>query len=148
MPTTEYELGHGIIHKHAKRVRPDWDDYFLGIAQAVARRGDCLRTRVGAVLVGTDRRLAATGYNGSPPGAPSCLAGGCSRCLSDTPSGTDYGTCIETHAEANCLLFADWPSCQGATLYITRAPCSDCSKLIRSAGIARVVYPSGDIVLY
>ncbi|UFQ20226.1 deaminase [Streptomyces huasconensis] len=113
------------------------------MAQAVARRGDCIRSRVGAVLVSPDRRIAATGYNGTAPGEESCLAGGCVRCLSDAPSGTDYGACIETHAEANCLLYASWPDCQKATLYVTRAPCKDCSKLIRSSGIALVIWPEG-----
>jgi dCMP deaminase len=47
--------------------RPDWDDYFLGIARAVAARGECVRSRVGAVLV-RDNRIVATGYNGVPAG--------------------------------------------------------------------------------
>ncbi|MFD5050467.1 MULTISPECIES: deoxycytidylate deaminase [Streptomyces] len=121
--------------------RPNWDDYFLGIAHAVAARGDCCRSRVGAVLVGPDHRIRATGYNGTPPGGPSCLRGECERCASEVPSGTGYENCLETHAEANALLHASWQDCQGATLYITRAPCRDCSKLIRSTGIHRVVWP-------
>ncbi|GGX08408.1 deoxycytidylate deaminase [Streptomyces noursei] len=120
--------------------RPDWDVYFLGIASAVAERGDCCRCRVGAVVVGPDRRIRSTGYNGSYPGGPSCSTGECPRCLSKVPSGTSYEDCIETHAEANSLLYADWTACQGATIYITRPPCKDCTKLIRSAGIHQVVY--------
>ncbi|WP_424214819.1 deoxycytidylate deaminase [Streptomyces sp. BI20] len=120
--------------------RPSWDRYFTSIAVAVAGRGDCLRCRVGAVVVGTDRRIVSTGYNGSYPGGPSCGAGECPRCLSDTPSGSSYDDCVETHAEANSLLYADWSRCQGATIYITRAACKNCEKLIRSAGLARVVY--------
>ncbi|MFH8346755.1 deoxycytidylate deaminase [Streptomyces sp. NPDC018045] len=142
VPTTEYDLEYGVL-RHAKRARPTWDEYFLGIASAVARRGDCVRSRVGAVLVRPDRRIASTGYNGSPPGGPSCLDGGCIRCSSDVPSGAHYEGCIETHAEANCLLYADWSHCQGATLYITRSPCTGCSKLIRSSGVALVVWPEG-----
>lgn len=121
--------------------RPDWDTYFVGIAQAVSARGDCHRSQVGAVLVGVDHRIRATGFNGSPPGGPSCLAGGCPRCNSDQPSGTGYEDCIETHAEANALLYANWQDCQGATLYITREPCKDCSKLLASSGLARAVWP-------
>ncbi|MGK5496358.1 deoxycytidylate deaminase [Streptomyces sp. URMC 125] len=123
--------------------RPCWDCYFLTIAVAVAGRGDCIRCQVGAVLVGQDHRIKSTGYNGSAPGEGSCLAGGCDRCLSDVPSGTGYEGCIEVHAEANALLHAAWEDCQGSTLYITREPCRDCTKLIKAAGVARVVWPQG-----
>ncbi|WP_420834127.1 deoxycytidylate deaminase [Streptomyces yunnanensis] len=125
--------------------RLDWQSYFLGIAKAVSARGDCHRSQVGAVLVGADKRIRATGYNGTPLGGPSCMAGECSRCNSDQPSGSGYEACEETHAEANCLLYANWSDCQGATIYITRAPCRDCTKLIRSAGIARVIWPGGSM---
>ena len=60
------------------RVVPDWDDYSLGIADAVARRAKCTRRAVGAVLV-HDRRIIATGYNGAAPGRPDCLEGACPR---------------------------------------------------------------------
>lgn len=50
--------------------RPDWDSYFPAIARAVAGRADCSRRQVGAMVV-RDRRIVSTGYNGSPPGAPS-----------------------------------------------------------------------------
>lgn len=59
--------------------RPDWDDYFLGIARAVSARADCTRRRVGAVIV-KDNRIVSTGYNGAPAGEPGCLtAKGCLR---------------------------------------------------------------------
>lgn len=59
--------------------RPDWDMYFLGIAEAVAARGDCTRRQVGAVIADQNHRVISTGYNGSYPGGPSCLAGQCPR---------------------------------------------------------------------
>lgn len=120
--------------------RPGWDEYFLGIAEAVSARGDCIRCKVGSVLVGLDRRIRSTGYNGSFPEGPSCLQGECPRCLSDVPSGSGYENCIEVHAEANALLYASWEDCQYATLYVTRKPCSNCSKLIRATGIVKVVW--------
>ncbi|WP_405977731.1 hypothetical protein [Streptomyces sp. NBC_00158] len=48
--------------------RHDWGTYFVGIAEAVAARGDCHRSQVGAVLVGPDRRIRSTGYNGVSAG--------------------------------------------------------------------------------
>ena len=31
--------------------RPDWDNYFMEIAQVVSKRSTCLRRSVGAVIV-------------------------------------------------------------------------------------------------
>ena len=60
--------------------RPSWNDYFLEIAEAVSRRGDCTRRQVGAVIVTQDHRIVSTGYNGAPPGDRGCLsAGACPR---------------------------------------------------------------------
>ncbi|MGW2539348.1 deoxycytidylate deaminase [Kitasatospora sp. NPDC001574] len=122
--------------------RPCWDCYFLGLAGAVAARGDCVRKLVGAVLVGKDRRVLSTGYNGSAPGQPSCKAGGCDRCLSATPSGSDYTNCIEYHAEWNAILWSRPEDRQGAVLYVTFEPCGDCLRLITGVGIVRVVWRS------
>ena len=49
--------------------RPDWDSYFMEIAQVVSKRSTCLRRKVGAVLV-RDRQILATGYNGTPRACP------------------------------------------------------------------------------
>ncbi|WP_189855974.1 deoxycytidylate deaminase [Streptomyces noursei] len=122
--------------------RPSWDDYLLGIAEPVAVRGDCLRSCVGAVLVRPDRRIAAAGHNDTPPGGSSYLDSRCVRCRSNSPPGTDYGACIATHAEADCLLHADQADCQDTTAYITRAPCRDCTRLIHCTGTGRAMWPS------
>ena len=46
------------------------------------------------------------------------------------------------HAEANAItkLARYSNSSDGATLYVTAAPCIECAKLIIQAGIKRVVY--------
>ena len=51
--------------------RPDWDEYFLSIAELVSKRSTCLRRSVGALVV-KDRRILATGYNGTPSGITHC----------------------------------------------------------------------------
>ena len=58
--------------------RPDWDSYFMEIAQIVSKRSTCLRRAVGAVLV-KDKQILATGYNGTPKGLPHCEEVGCLR---------------------------------------------------------------------
>jgi dCMP deaminase len=122
--------------------RPDWDEYFFGIARAVAARADCRRAQHGAVVV-RDRRIIATGYNGSVPGGPSCLAGECPRGLKskeEVPSNhADYSDCHALHAEQNAVAHAAG-DLQGATIYITGRPCDMCGKLCAAAGLT-VRYP-------
>ncbi|MBM4592637.1 cell division protein DedD [Rhodococcus hoagii] len=118
--------------------RPDWDAYFLGIAKAVAERSDCDRDKVGAVVV-KDRRVRSTGYNGAPAGLDGCAT--CPRRTSGVQPGTSYDNCVAVHAEANALLYCDREDLVDATIYITRAPCYACSKLIAATGVVRVVYP-------
>lgn len=127
--------------------RPDWDAYFLSLAQAVAARADCRRRQHGCVIVDADHRVISTGYNGAPAGDPGCLSGACPRGLlsyEEVASLTSYdegpGRCISVHAEANALLYAR-ASCKGATAYITGEPCPTCRKLLRGAGIERIIYP-------
>lgn len=124
--------------------RPDWPLYFLGIADAVAKRGECTRSQVGAVLVSPDNRVVATGYNGAPKGRPSCLDGACPRASSSVAPGSSYdtgaGACIAIHAEANALLYASLEDRQGARLFITREPCKGCWRLIQGSGVATVIW--------
>lgn len=127
--------------------RPDWDDYFLGVAQAVAARADCRRRKVGAVIVDENHRIIGTGYNGSVPGGPSCLSGECPRGLKsneEIPPNVGYhdpgARCFALHAEQNAVLFAN-ASVVGATLYCTEIPCGMCANMIANIKIARVVTP-------
>jgi len=124
--------------------RPGWHEYFLGIAEAVAQRSDCERSKVGAVVV-KDRRIRATGYNGAPSGAPGCATCPRRRHPGVAAGSSDYDRgptrCVAVHAEANALLYCDREDLIGATLYITRAPCAACSKLIEATGITQVAYP-------
>lgn len=128
-------------------MRPSWDEYFLGIAKAASVRGDCRRSKVGAVLATSDNRTVGTGYNGYPPNGPSCLAGQCPRGLlpyDALPANSSYaGNCGALHAEVNAVYWATPGQRQGSTLYITREPCSGCKKIIELNGIARVVWPEG-----
>lgn len=120
--------------------RPSWDTYFLNIARTVSTRGDCSRAQHGAVIV-RDNRILATGYNGTEPGGKSCLNGDCPRAQSDTPSlYPDYSNCIASHAEHNAIAFGRYEEMRGATIYITGQPCDMCQKLIRAAGIVRIVH--------
>ncbi|MFD7553006.1 deoxycytidylate deaminase [Streptomyces sp. NPDC059835] len=123
--------------------RPPWDEWALGIADAVAPRGDCTRSRVGAVLLDRRRRVVMSGMNGTVPGERGCLAGACPRGLTtydEIPAGSDYGNCIAIHAEENLLIHARREDLDGGTVYVTRAPCYRCLPRLKAAGVARVVW--------
>lgn len=130
-----------------RAIRPNWDDYFLDMAVAVAARADCARRKVGAVLVDYNRRVIGTGYNGAPPGGPSCLAGECPRGKMSTDQvapGSSYdtgaGTCIALHAEQNALLYSDYTARTGGVIYITTVPCDACMRMLKGAGLRRAVW--------
>jgi len=121
--------------------RPDWDIYFMDIAHVVARRGNCSRRQVAAVIV-KDRRIISTGYNGTPRGVKNCYEGGCPRCAAGGPSGADLGECVCSHAEENAITQAAYHgiAVRDAVLYCTLSPCLLCAKMIINAGIREVVY--------
>jgi dCMP deaminase len=121
--------------------RPDWDEYFLNIAKVVASRSNCMKRKVAAIIV-RDRRVIATGYNGTPRGARNCNEGGCPRCNGMAKSGTSLDECLCCHGEENAITQAAYhgTSLKGATLYTTFAPCLLCTKMIINSGILEVVY--------
>ena len=123
-----------------KDTRPGWDEYFLEIAGIVSKRSTCLRRKVGALIV-KDRRILATGYNGTPSGIKHCAEVGCLRTELKVPSGQRHELCRGLHAEQNALLQAALygVSSKGSTLYITNQPCIICAKMIINAGIKEVV---------
>lgn len=116
-----------------KTVRPEWNEYFLGIAKMAATRSTCDRRNVGAVIA-KHKVILSTGYNGAPRGMPHC---------DDVGHEISDGHCIRTvHAEANAVAQAarNGMSIDGATIYLTHSPCYDCFKMMVNAGIAHVVY--------
>jgi len=128
------------MKKTPRDMRPGWDAYFMGIAHLVAQRSTCLRRKVGALVV-KDRRILATGYNGTPSGIRHCSEVGCLRAKKNIPSGERHELCRGLHAEQNVLLQASLHgvSLQGSALYVTNQPCLICAKMIINAGIKEVV---------
>jgi len=121
--------------------RPDWNEYFMAIAELVSTRSTCLRRRIGAVLV-LERRILATGYNGAPSGLAHCTLETCLREKRQIPSGSQQELCRGLHAEQNVIIQAalHGVSSKGSILYCTHKPCSLCAKMIINAGISRIVY--------
>ena len=130
-----------------KDERPDWDTYYMDIAHVVARRGNCSRRKVAAVLV-SENRIVSTGYNGTPRGVKNCFDGGCPRCAGKAPSGADLDQCLCSHAEENAIAQSAYHgiSLRDSVLYVTLSPCLTCARMIISAGIVEVVYEDDYVV--
>ncbi|HEY8122834.1 MAG TPA: deaminase [Myxococcota bacterium] len=141
-----------LLRANASFERPDWDTYFMNIGRVVATRSNCVKRKVAAVIT-VDRRIIATGYNGTPRGVANCNEGGCPRCNAFGPAGADLGECLCSHAEENAITQSAYHgvSVRGATLYTTLCPCLMCTKMIINSGIAEVVFsaewPLGDVSL-
>lgn len=118
--------------------RPEFDDIFVDLAVNLAKRSHCVKKQVGAVLT-KDTRIISIGYNGPPAGTYNCDEKwpdiGCPR--------DSKGSCsLALHAEQNAILYAlnNYTAIEGATLYVTLAPCLPCARVIFSVGIKKVVY--------
>ena len=124
--------------------RPSWDEYFIEAAHLVSKRSTCLRRKVGAVAV-KDKRILATGYNGSPSGLAHCLDIGCMREKLGIPSGQRQELCRALHAEQNVIIQAviHGIDLKEAIVYVTNQPCVTCSKMLIGVGVKEVVFAEG-----
>jgi len=111
------------------------DDMYMKIAQLYAIRSKAIRAKVGAVLV-TEVGVVIPGYNGTPSGTDNA-------CESIDPETGEIITKPEViHAELNCILKAakEGVSCVNSTVYVTLAPCMQCSSMLKQAGVKNVFY--------
>jgi dCMP deaminase len=114
------------------------DKNFINIAHEIATASKCVSKQVGAVIV-KDGRILSTGYNGTPSGYTNC----CEHWNGEyTKDHHDWSKTYEIHAEMNAIIWAARKgiSIEGATIYVTLEPCSECSKNLIASGIKRIVY--------
>ena len=106
------------------------DIRYLRMARIWAENSYCQRRKVGALVV-KNKMIISDGYNGTPSGFEN-------QCEDNNNVTKPY----VLHAEANAItkLARSNNNSDNATLYVTAAPCIECSKLIIQAGIKRVVY--------
>ena len=125
-------------------------NYYLDIAQTVAKRGTCLRRKFGAIIVKNDS-IVSTGYAGAPRGRKNCCdLGTCMREKLKIPRGERYELCRSVHAEANAIIAAPRETMIGSDLYLAcidpqsgevvpgTCCCQMCKRMVINAGIARV----------
>lgn len=122
-------------------MRPQWDDYFMEMAEVVKTRSTCLRRKVGAVIV-KDKRILTTGYNGSPANTPHCSEVGCYREEHGIPSGERAELCRGTHAEQNAIIQGAYHgiNINKSSMYVTLQPCVLCAKMAINAGIEKIYF--------
>ena len=121
--------------------RPTWDEYFMEVCAAIAKRATCDRGRSGCVIA-RDNQILATGYVGAPSGLSHCDQVGhqMKKLIHEDGSVTQH--CVRTvHAEQNaiCQAARRGVAIQGGTLYCRMTPCRTCAMMIINCGITRVV---------
>jgi dCMP deaminase len=128
------------------------EEYYLGIAREVSRRGTCFRRAIGALIV-RDDQIISTGYVGAPRKTRDSVDHGfCLRDRLGIPHGQRYELCRSVHAEQNAIINAARAgvSLLGGDMYIFGSspetgavinafPCFICKKMIINAGLVRVV---------
>ena len=121
-----------------------WDNHFLRLCVEHASMSKDPSTKVGAVIVGPDREIRSTGFNGFPRG------------IADTDerlNDRELKLSLVVHAEMNAILNAAriGASVKGCVLYLAAtddsgavwggAPCTRCAVEIIQAGIKEIVSP-------
>ncbi len=138
------------------------DEYYLGIARAVALRSPCLRRKYGAIVVKNDA-IVSTGYNGPARGSTNCEEVGCIKEILQLPHYSGYDYCPAVHAEENAVINAarNGTSVLDGILYlfgidvatekpVAGIPCPRCKRVLINAGVKEIVTldENGEIVRY
>lgn len=135
-----------------ENVRVDKINYYLDIAEAVSKRGTCLRKNFGCIIVKNDE-IIATGYTGAPRGRKNCIDLGYCTKKEKFPEirHGGYDACRSVHAEQNAMLSASRKDMIGSTMYLVGKrvdtgvyepganSCQMCRKMIINAGIKEVI---------
>lgn len=116
--------------KTQEEKQKELDLRYLRMANIWAENSYCQRRKVGALIV-KNKMIISDGYNGTPAGFENV-------CEDENNLTKPY----VLHAEANAItkIARSGNNSEGATLYVTDAPCIECAKLIIQAGIRKVIY--------
>ena len=118
-------------------VRPlsdKWDIRFIELAKHISNWSKDPSTKVGCVVVGEDREIRSTGFNGFPRG----IEDDDERLLD-----REKKYLLICHAEENAIMHAarTGVSLKGSTAYVTWPPCSRCARSLIQSGIKEIIYP-------
>jgi dCMP deaminase len=112
----------------------NWDKRFLKLAKHISEWSKDPSTKVGCVVVGPDRELRSTGFNGLPRG------------IEDNEqrlNNREIKYPLICHAEENAIMHAAriGISLKDCTAYVTWPPCTRCARSLIQAGVSTIVYP-------
>lgn len=112
----------------------EWNVRFLKLAQHIAQWSKDPSTKVGCVIVGPDKEIRSTGFNGFPRGIADNWR------LEDR----ELKYPLICHAEENAIMHAAriGVSIKGCVMYITHQPCCRCARAMIQAGIKQMIYLS------
>lgn len=109
-------------------MRPDWTNYFLGLAKVVSQRSHDIHTQHGCVIADRNNRILGVGYNGFPRGLDD------SNLPKNRPDKYPWMVHAERNALSNCIVRPD-----NAIAYVTGQSCCDCIMALWQEGITKVV---------
>lgn len=130
--------------KTPKYKRPSWDDYFLEMVDAIAKRSTCDRGRAGTVIT-KNNQVLASGYSGSPAGFPHCDDVGHQMKKMLHADGSITQHCVRTvHSEQNAIVQAarHGVSIENSVVYTRMTPCRTCAMLLINSGVKKVLCQS------
>ena len=114
----------------------NWDERFLELAKQIASWSKDPSTQVGCVVVGPDREIRSTGFNGLPRGIEDS---------EDRLNNREIKYPMICHAEENAIMHAAriGISLKDCTAYVTWPPCTRCARSLIQAGVSEIIYPKG-----
>ncbi len=117
------------------RMTDKWDCRFLDLAAHISGWSKDPSTKVGCVVVGSDREIRSTGFNGFPRGIDDS---------EERLTDRERKYPLICHAEENAIMHAAriGISLKGCIAYVTWPPCTRCARSLIQAGVIEVVYPA------
>jgi len=112
----------------------DWDKRFLKLAKHISKWSKDPSTQVGCVVVGPDREIRSTGFNGLPRGIED---------NNERLNDREIKYPLICHAEENAIMHAAriGISLKDCNAYVTWPPCTRCARSLIQAGISTIIYP-------
>lgn len=115
-----------VVYNH--RMRPTWNDYFLGLAKVVSQRSHDLQTQHGCIITDSNNRILGVGYNGYARGLDDSI-------LPKTrPEKYPWMIHAERNALSNCIVRPE-----NGIAYVTGQCCNDCIMALWQEGVSTVI---------